>query len=186
MSPARVLSVLMVLGFAALGHGLWIPAKATLAQVLLRSSWERTLGGASEARPWPWADTRPVARLVIERTGSDFIVLEGTNGSALAFAPGHLEHTPLPGDSGNCVISAHRDTHFAALRSLVRGDVVRVQRSDGRWFRYRVEGHRIVDEKETWITKSHRAATLTLVTCYPFDAIVPGGSQRFVISANRV
>jgi sortase A len=179
----KAFAVLMVLGLTALARGFWIPAKAVVAQVLLRASWQRTLGGEHDARPWPWADTRPVARIAIERTGSDFIVLEGTSGSALAFAPGHLEHTALPGMSGNCVISAHRDTHFAGLRSVVRGDLVRVQRGDGRWFRYRVEGHRIVDEKDTWITRSRGVPMLTLVTCYPFDAIVPGGSQRYVITA---
>jgi len=178
-----VLSLLASLGLAAILYGAWIPAKAVLAQVLLRAAWQRTLHGATDARPWPWADTRPVARIVIDRTGSDFIVLEGANGRALAFAPGHLEHTALPGESGNCVLSAHRDTHFAALRDLAPGDVVRLQRDDGRWFTYRVESHRVVDKHDMWVTQSSGVASLTLITCYPFDAIVPGGPQRYVIRA---
>ena len=180
----RLAQVLACLGVLAILYGAWIPAKAALAQVLLRAAWQRTLEGQGNARPWPWADTRPVARIVIARTGSDFIVLEGANGRALAFAPAHLEHTALPGDDGNCVISAHRDTHFAALRDVETGDIVRLQRGDGRWFTYRVDGQQIVDKHAMWITRNRGSASLTLVTCYPFDAIVPGGPQRFVITAS--
>jgi sortase A len=180
----RVLAFALVLvGVAAIGNGTWIHVKARLAQVLLRNAWQRTLAGAQDAKPWPWADTRPVARLVIERTKSDFIVLEGSNGRALAFAPGHLEQTPLPGQPGNCVVSAHRDTHFAALRHLQRGDVVRMQRGDGRWVEYRVDDHRVVHERDTWVTRGTDASTLTLITCYPFEGVV-GGEQRYVVVAS--
>ncbi len=180
----RLALVIAFLGVIAILYGAWIPAKAALAQVLLRAAWQRTLEGQRDARPWPWADTHPIARIVIERTGSDFVVLEGANGRALAFAPAHLEQSALPGDSGNCVISAHRDTHFAALRDVASGDVVRLQRSDGRWFTYRVDGQQIVDKHAMWVAQSRGIASLTLVTCYPFDAIVPGGPQRFVITAS--
>lgn len=178
----RAVAVALTIGgLAAVTSGTWIHLKAALAQVLLRAAWERTLAGARDARPWPWADTRPIARL---RVGSeDFIVLEGANGRALAFAPAHLEKTAAPGERGNCVITAHRDTHFAALADVRRGDVVRVQRADGRWFTYRVEGMQVVDERDTWITRSTDRRTLTLVTCHPFDAVVPGGPERYVVTA---
>ena len=178
--------VLVVTGFGALAHGLWIPAKAALAQVLLRDAWWRTLDGKGPSRPWPWADTVPVARMVIERSGSDFIVLAGSSGRVLAFAPGHVEHTALPGDRGNCVIAGHRDTHFAVLRDLRDGDVVRVQGADGTWHRYGVAGRRVVDKRDTWVTRSNGARTLTLVTCFPFDAVVAGGRGRFVVVASEI
>lgn len=178
--------VLVVTGVGALANGLWIPAKAVLAQVLLRDAWWRTLDGAGASRPWPWADTHPVARMIIERTGSDFIVLAGSSGRVLAFGPGHLESTARPGDRGNCVIAGHRDTHFAALRELQDGDVVRVQRADGTWHRYAVAGRRVVDERDTWVTRGTNARTLTLVTCYPFDAVVAGGPGRFVVRLSVV
>ena len=177
------IAALALIGIAAIGNGAWIYAKARLAQVLLRASWERTLHVARDARPWPWADTHAVARLVVERTGSDFVVLEGSNGRALAFAPGHLEHTPLPGESGNAVITAHRDTHFAVLRDLRDGDVLRVQRRDGAWRTYRVAARRTLDQSDVWITRQSDETTLTLVTCYPFDALVPGGRGRYAVIA---
>lgn len=179
-----VVRTLAVLGIAALAHGSWIHVKAQLAQVLLRVAWERTLRGAEEARPWPWADTHPVARIVV--AGEDFIVLEGANGSALAFAPGHLEHTALPGHDGNAVISAHRDTHFAALRDVRDGDTIRVQRRDGIWRTYSVAARRVVHERDTWVTRDVGGTHLTLVTCWPFDAVVPGGEERYVVSAGAV
>lgn len=170
--------VLVVLALIAMAGGAWIHVKAQLAQVLLRVAWHR------QTKPWPWADTHPVARLIIG--DDDFIVLEGSNGRALAFAPGHLEHTAQPGQPGNCVISAHRDTHFAALRNVRTGDTIRVQRPDGRWVAYTVTEQHVVDKRDVWVTRSTDAATLTLVTCYPFDALVAGGPQRYVVMAAAV
>ena len=58
------------LGILLVGAGLWqlgtagtIHAKAWFAQVLLTRAWADTLAGAAAVRPWPWADTHPVARL---------------------------------------------------------------------------------------------------------------------------
>lgn len=180
----RLAIPLALAGVLLAGAGSWIHIKAWLSQVLLRAAWERTLRGERDARPWPWADTRPVARLVIG--GKDFVILEGSNGRALAFAPGHVEHTALPGEPGNCVITAHRDTHFAALRDVRAGDVISVQRPDGRWLRYRVEGRRVVDERDTWVTRGTAEATLTLITCWPFDAIAAGGRGRLVVVGTAV
>jgi len=56
------------------GRAAWIEAKAQLAQVLVRRAWQRTLAGAGDARPWPWADTRPVARLMAPGLGVDTFV----------------------------------------------------------------------------------------------------------------
>ena len=180
----RLAILAAVAGVVLAGAGLWIPIKARLSQVLLRAAWERTLRGERDARPWPWADTRPVGRLVIE--GEELVILEGSNGRALAFAPGHVEHTARPGEAGNCVITAHRDTHFAALREVRVGDVVSLQRPDGRWLRYRVATQRVVDERDTWVTRSTGETTLTLITCWPFEAIAAGGRGRFVTVARAL
>ncbi len=177
---------LLFAGAAAVSRGSWIYVKARIAQVLLRSAWQRTLAGNAHARPWPWADTTPVARMTFGRSHEDVIVLAGASGRTLAFAPGHMDGTAMPGDLGNCVISAHRDTHFAALRDVRPGDRIRVERADGHGFLYAVEGSRVVNQHETWVAGPRGSATLTLITCYPFDAIVPGGPQRYVVTARLV
>ena len=110
-----------VLGTAALSvHAAWIPLKAELAQVLLEQAWRRSEAGAIVARPWPWADTHPVAELQIPRLGLRQLVLDGASGRNLAFGPTAL--TPVSG--ADVVLSAHRDTHFSALQDLQPGDEI--------------------------------------------------------------
>lgn len=178
----------MLLALAAWhgGRAAWIEAKAHLAQVLVRRAWRQTLAGARDARPWPWADTHPVARLSLPGQGIETFVLAGASGRTLAFGPGHLDGTPRPGERGNAVISGHRDTHFAFLRRLGRGDEVVVEGRDGRRHCYVVARTRVVDRRELRVIADAGDTRLTLVTCYPFDAIRPGGPLRYVVVARHV
>ena len=80
-------------------------------------------------------------------------------------------------------IAGHRDTHFRGLGRLRPGDAVWLQAPGGDPRRYRVEGARVIHESETEVLAPTRAPTLTLVTCYPFDAVVPGGPLRYVVRA---
>ena len=163
-----------------------MPKHAALAQVLLRSAWTRTLETGVAHKPWPWADTWPVARLQIADRSVDLFVLAGADGRAIAFGPGHVVGTALPGERGNSVIGGHRDTHLAFLRDLAPGSLLSVQRPDGmrRW--YRVKAAQVVDKNDTWVAKQEGPTRLTLVTCYPFDALRAGGDQRYVVFANAV
>jgi len=181
----RRAAVLLLLSFAA-WHGVqsvWIVAKARVAQQLIRRSWLAAQTGRSEPRPWPWADTRPVARLRVPARGVERFVLDGASGRTLAFGPGHVDGTALPGQPGNAVVGGHRDTHFAFLRELKRGDAIVVERPDGRLRRYVVSVARVVDRGDTSVTADAGDTRLTLVTCFPFDAIRPGGPLRYVVTA---
>jgi sortase A len=80
------------------------------------------------------------------------------------------------------VISAHRDTHFAFLRELVRGDLVTLDTREGARH-YRVSATQIIDVRYNTLPASDTVDGLLLVTCYPFDALVPGGPLRYVVSA---
>jgi sortase A len=179
---------LLIACFAAglwqLGQGLTIHAKARLAQYLIADAWHKTLAGQRAVKPWPWADTWPVARLQV--SGEALYVLAGADGRAIAFGPGHVHGTPLPGTPGNSVIGGHRDTHFALLRDLKPDDAIRVQRADGTWQSYRVSETRVVDKRDVQVARNHGATRLTLVTCWPFDAVRAGGPQRYVVSALAV
>ena len=178
---------LLAAGLAFFGKGAWIYAKAALAQQLLGRAWSRTIAGERHVKPWPWADTWPVARLEIPRRGSGrratFVVLAGASGRTLAFGPGHLDGSAPPGTPGNCVLSAHRDTQFEVLRGLVRGDAVVVETPDGKRHGYRVSDLAVVDRRDTRLLEPTPEESLTLVTCYPFDAVVPGGPLRYVVRA---
>ncbi len=190
-SPRLVLAaVLAAAGGGAVVQAAWIPAKAVLAQVLIERAWARAAAGVADARPWPWADTEPVARLSAPEHGESVMVLSGFGGHTFAFGPGHLTGSALPGESGNCVLAGHRDTHFAFLEDLKTGDLLTVERPDGVRQEYRVTGAGVVDETETDaldpLTPGEGAKVLTLITCYPFHALVPGGPLRYVVRAEGV
>jgi len=177
---------LMAFGAWHGARGLYIEAKARLAQHLILRAWNATRNGSAHARPWPWADTEPVARLLVPGVDVDLVILAGASGRSLAFGPGHLTGTPLPGEEGNAVVSGHRDTHFAFLARLQAGDELAVQRRDGRWRRYIVTGAEVVDRGETRLVGASGDTRLTLVTCYPFGALRPGGPLRYVVTARLV
>ncbi len=202
-----------------LGRGAWIIAKAQLAQVLLARAWEATQaagtasGDPAAVKPWPWADTWPVARLRVPRLEVDTIVLAGGSGEAMAFGPtliqdgtagdssaagagdssaagaGYSSAAGFAGDSmmagfaGNVVLAGHRDTHFRFLRELAEGDEIELEIAGGGTRRYRVEGSEVVDYRDRRPLAPTTGPVLTLVTCYPFDSVAPGGPLRFVVRA---
>lgn len=174
---------LLLIGALQFGHGAWIQSKAWLAQVLIGHAWSRTLNGETEVKPWPWADTWPVARLSAPSLGIDRYVLAGANGSAIAFGAGHLSGTPVPGELGNSVIGGHRDTHLAFLKNVKQGDELLVERADGRRVTYQVRDALVLDKRDVWVAKQEGPSRLTLVTCFPFDALRAGGPQRYVVFA---
>lgn len=176
---------LVAIGVWQTGEGLYIHAKAKLAQVLIAHAWAASRESGSPVHPWPWADTYPIARLRVPAHDVDLYVLEGDSGRSLAFGPGHMSGTSLPGLVGNAVISAHRDTHFAFLRDLRAGQEIHVELNSGEKSRYRVRDAVIVSQDNMAVTRDTRESALTLVTCYPFDAVVPRGPLRYVVYAEK-
>ena len=182
-SAGWAVTCLFALGLCQFGYGAWIPAKAWLAQGLMQHAWSRASDGAVAPRPWPWADTEPVARLLARDAGIELIVLAGGSGRTLAFAPGHLSASVLPGDPGNSIIAGHRDTHFQFLQHVKQGDVLEVERSDGRVLRFEIVAIDVVDSRNGSVLLDTDEPMLTLITCYPFAASDPGGPLRFVVTA---
>lgn len=160
---------------------LWIPVKAELAQHLLERAWLRTLAGEPDAKPWPWADTRAVAILEVPRLGLREIVLEGSSGRNLAFGPTLVNSGRLELSSDR-ILSGHRDTHFSFLRELKTGDLLRL-RTVNETRDYRVSWQEAVDSRGQQLVIDDSIDRLTLLTCYPFDAAMPGGPLRWVVTA---
>ncbi len=183
----RALGLIAVaIGALCLTDAAWIQLKAQLAQWLIARAWEQTELGADTPRPWPWADTRPVARLVFAGAEPHALyVLEGASGRNLAFGPTHDPASVLPGERGNSVIAGHRDTTFLFLRTVRVGDRLSSERH-GKVTWFAVRDVRVVDERRTRIELASAAPRLTLSTCYPFDAVVPGGPLRWVVTADAV
>lgn len=179
-------SCLFCLGFWQLGQGAYIPAKAWLAQELMHRAWRKAQQGESEFPPWPWADTFPVARLTAKGGDIELIVLEGGTGRTLAFAPGHLGASALPGEKGNSIIAGHRDTHFRFLQFLRPGESLMIETADGDHHVYEVTDIDVVDSRHGSIVIDTDSPMLSLVTCYPFGAREAGGPWRYVVTAAMV
>ncbi len=177
-----IVACLLCLGFWQLGHGAYIPAKAWVAQELMLRAWSRATGGQINPAPWPWADTWPVARMSAKGGNVDLIVLAGGSGRTLAFGPGHLSASALPGQRGNSVIAGHRDTHFRFLQDLAIGEILQVETSDGREHTYKVVDLDVIDSRRGSLVLDIDESVLSLVTCYPFDATVAGGPMRYVVT----
>ncbi len=173
----------LLLGLAAgfLLLALWIPSKALLAQYLLERSWAQASAHSDAPKPWPWADTHPVAKIRAANLGVEQIVLSGDSGRVLAFGPGWTQSSAAPGAIGTSIISGHRDTHFSWLQKLQDGDLVELESVSG-LRRYRVNGSAIVDARYTSIDVHGGEDQLLLITCWPFDALVSGGPERYVVN----
>lgn len=180
-----LIRILAVLGLGFFLQGLWIPSKALLAQLLIARAWEASVSGDPSPRPWPWADTWPVARIHLPETGSSLYALEGASGESLAFGPAHISASADPGDADNIAFAGHRDTHFAVLEELKVGQSILVESIQG-FDTYQIEGTEIVHESRTDLLTRSGEPELTLITCYPFDAIVPGGPLRYIVHAKRI
>ena len=91
----------------------------------------------------------------------------------------------LPDSLGTTILTGHRDTHFRFLKELTREDELVIQTASGNELRYMVAERRIVDSRSGTITLDPSQARLVLVTCYPFDAMIPGGPLRYVVVAEE-
>ncbi len=178
---------LLLAGLAQVGDAVRIIAKAQIAQWLIGRAWDNNLAaGHPEARPWSWADMKPVAKIGFTRQRDSAIVLDSDAARVLAFGPGLSARSAAPGRAGNVVISGHRDTHFSLLQNIRLNDPITLQTIEGHVLHYRVSASFVVDEHDTWVAADHGLDELTLITCWPFDTLVPGGPLRLVVTAERI
>lgn len=178
--------ILLIMALWQLGTGTYIQAKGLLAQVLMEKAWEETRRGKVQAAPWPWADTWPVARLTVPRLDVDLIILAGDTGRTLAFGPGYNFASAVPGEEGNSIISAHRDTHFRFLKNIKDGDRIIVEPRKGVAKTYVVKQQSIVNADHGTIPFDKEQTGLHLITCYPFNSISPATQQRYIVSAGEI
>ena len=174
--------IVFLLGIWQIGEGVWIHAKAQLAQVLIESAWAATLEDKLTHKPWPWADTWPVARMTI--ADEVLYTLEGAQGNSLAFGPGHLQGSVLPGRQGISIVGGHRDTHFGFLEHIKNGQEIYIEHKEGE-SRFTVQQISIRDSESELLRFDPGEDQIVLVTCYPFDALDAGGSLRYVVTARR-
>jgi sortase A len=139
---------------------------------------------ASSASLRPAADTsaaNTLVRITIPKINLDAIVVEGTSAKELLRGPGHIRSSAYPGEQGNVVISAHRDTFFRHIVELTKGDQIELQRG-GAIYTYEVTGKKITDPNDISVIQATQDARLTLITCYPTYYIGPAPERLVVFS----
>jgi sortase A len=125
-----------------------------------------------------------IGRMEIPRLQMSTVVFEGTGDDVLRTGIGHLPGTSLPGEAGNAVLAAHRDTYFRPLRNIRKGDRIDLVALSGTRH-YRVDWITIVMPTQTGVLAPTAGSTLTLVTCYPFDWF-GHAPKRFIVRAHEL
>ena len=180
--------LLFITGALALGYVGFTLLDAGLYQVSAKRSLEGQIHQEKErqeSQPRPTVKTGDVlGRVDIPRLGISVAVLQGTTSRTLRLGAGHIEGTPLPGDTGNSGIAGHRDTFFRELKDIRKSDEIQIQTAAG-LFRYEVDWVKVVEPNDSTVLQpSTQESTLTLVTCYPFYFVGPA-PKRFVVRAHK-
>lgn len=139
----------------------------------------------TSAAPYPYGE--PIARLRIPSAEMDFVVFGGDDQATLEKGPGHVPGSELPGQETqrkNCVITAHRDSHFRHLGWLRKGNRIELETPSGKTS-YSVVSREIVYPDAVRVLQATEKPRLTLITCYPFN-YVGAAPQRLVVVAEPV
>ena len=177
-------ALLFALGSWLIGQGAWIHAKAVIAQWLLQKAWHETLITQRPVKPWAWADTWPVGRLIVPRLKINQLILADASGQSLAFGPGKVGNRNFSNDDlEGLILSGHRDTHFSFIRDIRLGEKMNLQTVQGEWRHFVVNNTEVLDSRIDALPTNPDGTTLQLITCYPFDAVLPGGPLRYVVTA---
>lgn len=185
-----VAGLILISGIALLGKGTYMQAKAYFAQYLIQQAWDRTLQEHKPQKPWSWADTYPVARLTLMKKGKSgmeedraLYVLSGSSGRNLAFGPTRVQGAGLDFSQDNRIIAGHNDTHFSVLNGIENGRIIKFEDARNTVTYYRVSSTQIVHETDTYVLAPGMSDQLTLITCYPFNALTSGSEFRLVVNA---
>jgi sortase A len=129
----------------------------------------------------------PLGRIRIPVAEMDWVVFGGSDEATLEKGPGHVPGTAMPNQDygpNNCVITAHRDSHFRRLGWLRKGHVVELETATGTT-KYRVVSREIVTPKTVRVLAPTKKPRLTLITCYPFD-FIGSAPKRLIVVAEPV
>jgi len=178
--PAAALACLLVLGMAHAGTP---GAQAT--------SWHEVpapdQGNWSETRIRGYAASRgfdlgaPEAVLEIPALNLQVPVYPSTERRVMELGAGWVEGTGVPGEDGNVVLAAHRDSYFRELGRVAPGSEI-VLRTELGERRYQVAETRIVGPLDVDVLDDVGEPVLTLITCYPFY-YAGHAPDRFVVRA---
>ncbi len=196
----------LVVGVLALGYVAYVMLDAQLFQAYENWRFEKARKEAKQAKssepaalPPAVADPEsvrlerlraagpegsPLGRIEIRTLGVEVMILEGVKPRTLQRAVGHIPGTALPGQPGNVALAGHRDTFFRSLRDIPQDTEITLTTLHGT-YRYRVDSTTVVEPQAVEVLADSPDATLTLVTCYPFD-FIGHAPKRFIVRARKI
>lgn len=191
---AVIFKALLIAGSLLCIHASWLPVKAWLSQELISYSWQQSINSRSSLsnnlnvsiKPWPWADTFPIAELSFKRLQKNIVILNGGDPTTLAFSAGAIAPFNQANSAKPFVVAGHRDSHFAFLEDILMKDVISMTDQYGQSQLYQVEAIDIVDAATGQLPVLANDSSLILITCYPFNGIDQDANERYVITAKRL
>lgn len=134
----------------------------------------------------PYEAGEKMATLLIPKIEQKYSIYWGTDPSALSQGVGMFvsDLTTVPGGHGHTVLSGHRDTVFARLGELEKGDLLHVDYEDEIYV-YEISDIWITHENDRTVIVEKDDSILTLTTCYPFN-FIGYASDRYIVQANLV
>ena len=178
--------VLFLAGVSLLSNSFYINLKAELAQYLISSSWQTHQSNQPARKPWPWADTYAIAKIEVHRLELVLYVMNDDTGESLAFGPGHIPQSAIPASNGHSMIAGHRDSHFDFIQHLKIGDKIVISNYLGKRQEYEIDHAYKMDVRVNSLIHYADENLLTLITCFPFNGLTPGGPLRWVVNASPV
>jgi sortase A len=173
--------VFLASGIFALVYCGYVAAEAYSYQAVQESRLESV--DPSE-KPRPVIEGSAIGELKVPRLGLNAVFVQGDSPKILRHAVGHISDTALPGEPGNVVLIAHRDSFFRPLRNIRQGDTIEIQTPQSA-FAYQVDWTEVVPPSDVEVLQSSLGNTLTLVTCFPFYYVGPA-PKRFIVRAHRI
>ena len=141
----------------------------------------RELVDAITPLPMPTPGPEQAIRIQVPAIGVDAPVVEGDDWESLKQGAGHHVGSANPGESGNCVISAHNDIFGEIFRNLPELDLNSeiFVHTASQVYRYVVNQKRVIEPTEVSVMYPTSSPVLTLISCYPYGI----DTHRIVIIA---
>ncbi len=180
----------LIIGSLLCLHASWLPMKGWLAERLIAYSWHQSISFQHKVKPWPWADTYPIAKISFERLNKQMVVLNGGDPTTLAFSAGAVAPFNQASGTQPFVVAGHRDSHFSFLNEVLMNDIISLADKHGQNQLYQVEAIDIVDASTGELSIWAEDSPLILITCYPFNALGSDSqtqkNERYIITAKRL
>jgi len=187
MINGSIKTALLITGSLFCLHAGWLPVKGWLSHKLISHSWHQSIDLQQKVKPWPWADTYPIAKLSFERLNKSVVVLNGGDPTTLAFSAGAVAPFNQAQSAQPFVVAGHRDSHFSFLEEVLMNDIISLADKYGQSQLYQVEAIDIVDASSGELPVLADDSQLVLITCYPFtdfsSDVDNNRNERYVITA---